>query len=206
MSRKGRLKRRLGSLPDEEAMRWMRRDLGSAGEQYDLCHGIAKKSLTDEPERTLAASILEVPLSERNSYYLKWRMCGHYEGVTVEPTRGLANEWLLKGYRIIPLHGGGKGHGKPTGPPLGPEFYGTHAIPTTENPQDPWEGYVPGHTVHPTTPPRSGVNAPAPQSPPQGIPPFGTQQQVEETGTGTVTAPDVAGTPPPPAREPEMWD
>ena len=79
-------------LPDEEIFRWIRRGLKNAGEQYDLNHGIAKKSLNQEPEQTLAAAIMSLEPEHRTGFYIRWRMCGCYPGVDIDPTHGLARE------------------------------------------------------------------------------------------------------------------
>ena len=142
------IKRRMGNLPDDEIVKWMRRDVGYRGEQYDLCHGLARKSLEKgNPEHTLAWALMQQPVQERDAFYLRWRMCATgYPGVTVEPTHGLAREFQGYGYQGFqdpPYPKGPQPHkGKGKGIELEPRFWAPHEGP---------EAWMP-----PQTPPAKG--------------------------------------------------
>ena len=138
------IKRRMSNLPDEEIVKWMRRDIGYRGEQYDLCHGLAKKSLEKgDPEHTLAWALMQQPFQERDAFYLHWRMCGTYPGVTVQPTHGVAREFQEQEYQEPPYPKGPQPHkGKGKGTELEPHFWAPHEGP---------EAWMP-----PQTPPAKG--------------------------------------------------
>ena len=92
-------------LPDEEIFRWMRRDPKNAGEQYDLNHGIAKKSLNQEPEQTLAAAIMSLEPEHRMASTSDGECADVIRELTLTPPTGWPGNGLRRDTPFIAFTG-----------------------------------------------------------------------------------------------------